>query len=558
MNLYYSETLDIETLDGVHFLKDNIGTNHSDPWNDFGYVVMFKVYYVNNNEKKFLGYNRILVKDIDKTADFFKTNYDEKIEDNVYLINSLFDSMKLVSLALKIDFYKILHSLFKEESIVILKLICDGSYYQEYLEEYQKWTGFNSSMLRNSSSSMYILDNAYLIAQGNYKPKNEFSINIDCKSDYIEPISLLFSNERKISRSNINLLIGNNGVGKTTILEELVNNITGIKKFDEPWPFFNKLIVVAFSPFENFYTKNSLLEKIDEKMNYTKNDKEKIRKRRILMNTREYSYIGFKNEDNIFDLNYPKVNRLKSILKILAYDKENGWWITKKRMVSLLETLSLSIDFNEIRFYTKNKDFISVKFKKEDNQIITLNEVLPFEEKDIDLKKGVDFLSNDVPLTLSSGQMIYSFIIPAVVAEIEEESLIILDEPELYLHPTLEIGLINMLKYLLNDTKSYAVIATHSAIMAREIDKNAISILRKDEGISKYSPPTFETYGESLDRIIAKVFDENKKEKPYEIDLDNFFEENKNDKSKEEILKEISKYIGDDALIYLLSKVNNG
>lgn len=45
--------------------------------------------------------------------------------------------------------------------------------------------------------------------------------------------------------------------------------------------------------------------------------------------------------------------------------------------------------------------------------------------------------------------------IPAIISELEEESLLILDEPELYLHPELEVGLINMLKNILDETKSF-------------------------------------------------------------------------------------------------------
>lgn len=57
------------------------------------------------------------------------------------------------------------------------------------------------------------------------------------------------------------------------------------------------------------------------------------------------------------------------------------------------------------------------------------------------------------------------------MSEIEEESLLILDEPELYLHPELEVNLINMIKNILNETNSYSIIATHSSIIAREVEK---------------------------------------------------------------------------------------
>ena len=83
----------------------------------------------------------------------------------------------------------------------------------------------------------------------------------------------------------------------------------------------------------------------------------------------------------------------------------------------------------------------------------------------MDFKRGFEIIRDGKAIGLSSGQLIYSYMIPAIVSGMKDESLLILDEPELYLHPTLEMGLIKMLKSLLKDSSSYAIIATHSAVM---------------------------------------------------------------------------------------------
>ena len=154
-------------------------------------------------------------------------------------------------------------------------------------------------------------------------------------------------------------------------------------------------------------------------------------------------------------------------------------------------------------------------------------------------------------MPLSSGQKIYSYMIPAIIAELEEESLLVLDEPELYLHPELEVGLMNMLQYILKETKSYAIIATHSAILAREVESKAINILRKNKGNTESNIASVETYGESLDIIISEVFDDNYMLKPYQIEIDKVL------KISDMSIEKIKGYIGDDALAYALSAINH-
>lgn len=143
---------------------------------------------------------------------------------------------------------------------------------------------------------------------------------------------------------------------------------------------------------------------------------------------------------------------------------------------------------------------------------------------------------------------IYTYMIPAIISELDEESLLILDEPELYLHPELEVGLINMLKYILDETKSFSIIATHSSILTREVERNAVTILRKEQGNTKVFKPSIETYGESIDVIISEVFDDEYISKPYQKEIDKYFIQGSSSVS------EIKGYIGNDALVYALSK----
>ena len=64
---------------------------------------------------------------------------------------------------------------------------------------------------------------------------------------------------------------------------------------------------------------------------------------------------------------------------------------------------------------------------------------------------------------------------------ITENSLIIIDEPENTLHPNFEIGFIKILNNILEKYNSFAIIATHSSIIAREIPSKFINIIILNE-----------------------------------------------------------------------------
>lgn len=202
----------------------------------------------------------------------------------------------------------------------------------------------------------------------------------------------------------------------------------------------------------------------------------------------------------------------------------------------------MCIDFDSISLLCTDGSFFDIPAS---------NRLHPLTEKKIDYNKGFLFKKNGISIPLSSGQIIYSYMIPAIIAELEEESLLVLDEPELYLHPELEVGIINMLQYILNETKSYAIIATHSAIITREIDRNAVHILRRSHGNTTSNIATIQTYGESLDNIISDIFDDFRINKPYQREIKKYLNLNNS-------ILPLSDQLGNDGIAYALSLVEDG
>lgn len=534
MKIFLSTKKPLEKIDTSHnepfivMIQDHIATRHTVPWDDFDFIIMFNIYIYIDKQRHDIGMTRVLFNGEKNTAKYLFDN-GIKINDSIYDVGAAFKDDSTVSLPTDIEFYQKLNKIFTDNTnrIEALKTLCDASYNINRLKEYKEWDGFNKSVLRDSNTAEAILAKGYQIAVGRYTPTESFNIEIpNLSSETIDPITLRFDNTDSINKSNINLLIGKNGVGKSFVLNELSKIIIGATQIDDSWPYFNKLITVAYSPFEKFYE-------------LTKANQSK----RHRINVNEYSYIGYRNKDHIFDVEWPKIVSFNSLMKILNFDCDNQWWIEKERFDTLSETLSMCINFDYLGVLTEEDEII---------EIIKRNRTSIREYIKLGVKsKGMVFIKDGELVPLSSGQLIYSYMIPAIVAELSDESLIIIDEPELYLHPSMEIELIKMLKYLLHRTNSYAVIATHSSIIAREVGKNSINILRKTNNHTQVCNPSIETFGATLETIIGEVFDDYYTTKPYQSELNELLSDGSVDDA---FLSQVSSRIGDEALAYLISK----
>jgi ABC-type uncharacterized transport system ATPase subunit len=129
---------------------------------------------------------------------------------------------------------------------------------------------------------------------------------------------------------------------------------------------------------------------------------------------------------------------------------------------------------------------------------------------------GIVFLKDGKTVELSSGQRLFSYIVVNILGAIRRNSLIVIDEPELFLHPTLEIEFITMLKMILASYRSKALLATHSLVTVRELPRDCVHVFeRTSEGIVVKHPP-FETFGGDIQRISSYAFGDKSVSKPFE------------------------------------------
>jgi energy-coupling factor transporter ATP-binding protein EcfA2 len=110
---------------------------------------------------------------------------------------------------------------------------------------------------------------------------------------------------------------------------------------------------------------------------------------------------------------------------------------------------------------------------------------------------------------LSSGEISFLTFAAQVCLDVENGSLLLVDEPETHLHPQLISSFIALLNHLLRTTGSVAILATHSVFVVREAFRKQVTVLRRSpDGEVVVDRPTLRTFGADPGAISYFVFGE--------------------------------------------------
>lgn len=107
---------------------------------------------------------------------------------------------------------------------------------------------------------------------------------------------------------------------------------------------------------------------------------------------------------------------------------------------------------------------------------------------------------------LSSGHAIVLLTTTRLVELVDERTLVILDEPEGHLHPPLLSAFIRAVSDLLVKRNGVAIIATHSPVILQEVPSACVSVLSRNGRRSSIDRPQVETFGETVGRLTHDVF----------------------------------------------------
>lgn len=148
------------------------------------------------------------------------------------------------------------------------------------------------------------------------------------------------------------------------------------------------------------------------------------------------------------------------------------------------------------RYRTQLKDILQ-KFEF-DYWFSTLNELVDEQVLPLDSIKR-----------LSSGQKIILLNLLNLITNVSERTLVIIDEPELFLHPPLLKAYIRAIDEIVEEKNGVCLFATHSAIVLQEIPHTNVWYVQRNDDIENRNileKINFKTFGENSSFINDTIF----------------------------------------------------
>ncbi|MFF8932858.1 AAA family ATPase [Streptomyces longwoodensis] len=108
--------------------------------------------------------------------------------------------------------------------------------------------------------------------------------------------------------------------------------------------------------------------------------------------------------------------------------------------------------------------------------------------------------------SLSSGHAIVMLTITRLVELVAEKSLVLIDEPEAHLHPPLLSAFVRVLSTLLTERNGVAIVATHSPVVLQEVPRDCVYKLIRTGDRRRARRLKLETYGENVGVLTHEVF----------------------------------------------------
>ena len=534
----------------------------SNNWDDYGFKTSFPVSCRINGELLALELVRLLIEGQYTTSTRLNQILDQGW-DGTFPI----PDVNYISTPSDITFYEQIDgALGNEGAIEAAKLLRDASYLTRIAEDAVAKTmvqseGFRKSLQRERGSIKAYLD-AWLIFERQRIAVLDLGFKFKNVIDNPTTLQIKFQPENRLPH-DINVLIGPNGYGKSRLLHQMVQDWISPSE-DETTGFVEKpnlsqIVVVSYSPFENYPVDLAGQQLQDEDA---------------------YRYFGFRHrraptESNkrgriLLSRQFSKRIAAHSLLRCLSDDKRYQSirdWSRKIETVEQVLNTGFQFDFAAIEvkpdekarsFYSNGYDVepSSLKIRKADGR----RRFIPIASDRIQglncdqlsrhliADSGVIFFRNGEPIELSSGQRLFAYVVINILGAIRRNSLILVDEPELFLHPTLEIQFVDMLKTILTNFNSKALLATHSVVTVREVPASCVHVFEKIDGDVVVKHPPFQTFGGDFQRISSYVFGDKAVSKPFETWIESQLQEVG---SADELIDELGDKLNEELIVQI-------
>jgi predicted ATPase len=446
----------------------NTGYLYVNDWDDFGFKTMFFLTVFDSESKEHqIGNLKIGFSEQEEAWT------EKEIPDDFEQLDS-----KFFSLGQDEEYYQNLYKLSEELRTNILSSLRDVVKNTDILKPSLEHGVMKTSLLRDVSLTTIhgqfkrILNGGDVLSEFHFTYKQPqtskvagFELSFDVEPDSFPP-------------TNVHVLIGNNGVGKTQLLNNMVKSLLpsdvknsnsgafsistdlyglqyGIGNFKE---LFNNVVSVAFSAFDPF-------EPIPEVEDKTK--------------SLRYTYVGLKRATN------------RGGKKGTPMSRE---MLTNEFVESFKGCLKKGLG----KRWVEAVNYLEIDLTKECMDLVPVTSALFVDMIEPDARKMFK--------NLSSGHSIVLLTITKLVEKVSEKTLVLLDEPESHLHPPLLSAFIRALSELLSYRNGVAIIATHSPVILQEVPKSCVWNIRRNGLTATVERPGIETFGENVSLLTRDAF----------------------------------------------------
>lgn len=303
-------------------------------------------------------------------------------------------------------------------------------------------------------------------------------------------IRVSFTNALKIDNP-IHAIIGKNGSGKTYHIKKFLTHY--FKNFGEviysTSEIFSRIILISNTVDDNGYAPSKISRNKNKRSNY-----------HFISNT------SLKHYNNIHS-GGSKIN-INDCIENIIFREITRSGIFNKAIIAdeIISTLNLNVNilikntnnFQLVHSIREALDFFKNEGALHNSSTLNLSDV--FLE--------IAFLSGIEKTNLSSGQNTFLIKTLSILMTIETNSLVIIEEPENFLHPSLLISLMTILQKILTKTNSCCLISTHSPLVLRELPKEQVTIFNRHNNITSHRSPTIETFGSDATELYHESFSE--------------------------------------------------
>lgn len=428
-----------------------------DNWNDYSYYTLFGLLYVDNKlDRHDIGAVKIGYVEMPARVHPLKEG-------------DIFDHLPahFFSLGTDATYYENLNELGHEIRNNILDGLNDIAKNPEQYDLAIKQNVTQTSLLRSLSPRTVTGQFKRICNGGALLTNYNFSFKTPRTSRF-KSFSLKFDVIAKAKPpTNIHVLIGRNGVGKTHLINQMINSLLSDKEERDSYGEFSfedeldiqfaNLVSVSFSAFDESEPKPEQKDKTKGLLYYYIGLK-KLSKKQVTENEPKSTVML---RDEFFEN-----------LKECTIEPKKEYW---KEAITKLES--------DTHF--------------QNSQIKALIDVPEAEWK----KEGLSIFKR-----LSSGHKIILLTITRLISVLQEKTLVIIDEPEAHLHPPLLSAFIRTISDLLTKTNGVAIIATHSPVILQEVPRNCAWKLRRSGTETTPERLRTESFGENVGILTSEVF----------------------------------------------------